>query len=139
MVILPYFQDCFLISLVKKQKGESPPPLSPVVCISGSNKCSFFWKIWRALFSCYLHEIRLFVLLLTICVFFLRHWRFKEQQGKRGDHVYLSLSLPRIWGYWRIYTYIFTVMLLRFLPHVFDHSACNYQTITQRDLSTSGI
>ena len=34
------------------------------VCISGSKKCSFFRKIWRALFSCYLSfEIRPFALL----------------------------------------------------------------------------
>ena len=33
------------------------------VCVSGGKKCLFFWKIWRALLSCYLRfEIRTFAL-----------------------------------------------------------------------------
>ena len=36
------------------------------LCISECKKCSFFWKIWRALKICYLRVvIRVFVLLLT--------------------------------------------------------------------------
>ena len=29
--------------------------LAPYLCVSGGKKCSFFRKIWRALFSCYLY------------------------------------------------------------------------------------
>ena len=36
------------------------------VCVSWGKKCSFFGKIWRALFSCNIHfEIRLFAFLST--------------------------------------------------------------------------
>ena len=39
------------------------------VCVSGGKKCSFFCKIYRALFSCYLRfEIRLFPLLQAQCM-----------------------------------------------------------------------
>ena len=43
------------------------PNTHTYVCLSGAKKISFFQKIWRALFSCYLHfEIRLFAVLPTI-------------------------------------------------------------------------
>ena len=61
---------------VTRQNGESqnfpknenflPPDTHTYVCVSGDKKCSFFRKIWRALFSWNTHfEIRLFALLPT--------------------------------------------------------------------------
>ena len=39
-------------------------------CVLEGKKCSFFWEIWRTLFSCYLRfEIRLFALMPTNCKF----------------------------------------------------------------------
>ena len=42
----------------------NPPNTHTYVYVSGGKKYSFFWKIWLALFSCYLHfEIHPFALL----------------------------------------------------------------------------
>ena len=49
------------------------------MCVSRGKKYLFFWKIWRALFSCYLHlEIRPFALLLIKFLKILKGKIFKN-------------------------------------------------------------
>ena len=60
----------------------------------------------------------------SVWIFFHRHWRFREQQGKGGKHLYSSLALPPVQE-------TFATLHVRWLPSIFNHIACYYQTATR--------
>ena len=63
-------------------------------------------------------------------VFFHGYWRCIGLQGKEGNHLYSSLTVP---PHTRIFRHFFVTLHLRWLPSIFN-IAC-----TQWDLPTLGI
>ena len=64
-------------------------------------------------------------------VFFHGHWRLTGQQGKRGDHLlFHSTTSTRS----RTFRHLFATLHVRWLSHIFNRTACIYQTATRWDL-----
>ena len=67
----------------------------------------------------------------SIRVFFHRHWQFTGQQGKGGDHLlFHSATSTRS----RTFRHLFATLHVRWLSHIFNRTACIYQTATRWDL-----
>ena len=67
----------------------------------------------------------------SIRVFFHRHWRLAGQQGKGGDHLlFHSTTFTRS----RTFRHLFATLHVTWLSHVFNRTACIYQTATRWDL-----
>ena len=64
-------------------------------------------------------------------VFFYRHWQLTGQQGKGGDH-FLFRSTNSIRS--RTFRHLFATLYVRWLSHIFNRTACIYQTATRCDL-----
>ena len=67
----------------------------------------------------------------SITVFFDGHWRLTGQRGKGGDH-FFSLSTTSILS--QTYRHLFATLQVRWLLHIFNCTACIYQTATRWDL-----
>ena len=81
--------------------------------------------------------ISVFVLVfLSIRVFFRGHWRFTGQQGKGGDHLLFHSTTST--GL-RTFRHLFAALHVRWLKHIFNRTACIYQTATPWDLPPYGI
>ena len=64
--------------------------------------------------------------------FFHRHWRFRGQQGKEGDHLlFHSTNSTRS----QTLRHLFATLHVRWLSRIFNRNACVYQTATRWDLS----
>ena len=63
--------------------------------------------------------------------FFHGHWRFTGRQNKQGDH-FLFHSTTSTCS--RTFRYLFATMHVRWLSHIFNLTACIYQTATRGDL-----
>ena len=67
----------------------------------------------------------------SIWVFFHEHWRLTEKQGKGGDYLlFHSTTATRS----QTFRHLFTTLLVRWLWHIFNRTACVYQTATRWDL-----
>ena len=63
--------------------------------------------------------------------FFHRHWRFRGQQGKEGDHLlFHSTNSTRS----QTLRHLFATLHVRWLSRIFNRKACVYQTATRWDL-----
>ena len=67
----------------------------------------------------------------SIRVFFHGHGRLTWQQGKGGDHF---LFHPTTSTRSRTFRHLFATLHLRWLSHIFNRTACIYQTATRWDL-----
>ena len=64
-------------------------------------------------------------LFFSIRVFFHGQWRLTGQQGKGGDHLLLhSATSTRA----QIFRHLFATLHVRWLSHIFNRTACIYQT-----------
>ena len=67
----------------------------------------------------------------SITVFFDGHWRLTGQQGKGGDLLlFHSTTSTRS----RTFRHLFATLHVRWLSHIFNCTACIYQTATRWDL-----
>ena len=67
----------------------------------------------------------------SIKIFFDRHWRLTEQQGKEGDHLlFHSTTSTRS----RTFRHLFATLHVRWLSHIFNRTACIYHAATRWDL-----
>ena len=67
----------------------------------------------------------------SIRVFFHGHWRLAGQQGKVGGHLlFHSTSSTCL----RTFRHLFATLYVRWLSHIFNRTACVYQTATRWDL-----
>ena len=64
-------------------------------------------------------------------VFFHGHWRLTGQQGKGGEHLLFHSTTSTLS---RTFRYFFTTLQVRWLSHIFNRTACIYQTATRWDL-----
>ena len=72
-----------------------------------------------------------FTIFFSIRVFFHGHWRLTGQQGKGGDHLlFHSTNSTRP----RTFRHLVATLHVRWLSHIFNHTACIYQTATRWDL-----
>ena len=115
-------------------KNEHFLPLTcAYVCVSEGKKCSFFWKIWRALFSCCLHfEIRVCLItdeLITdeastemFTFYSMTHWLRHKTSKIIVEEVELSygcllkkrrLSLGKICNYIQVISKVFLLLVSR--------------------------
>ena len=63
--------------------------------------------------------------------FFHRHWRLTGQQGKGGAHfLFHSTMSTRSWTF----RHLFATWHVRWLSHIFNRTACIYQTATRWNL-----
>ena len=72
----------------------------------------------------------------SIRVFFHGHWQFTGQQWKGGDHV---LFYPTTFTSSGTFRHLFATLHVRWLSHIFNCTACIYQTATRWDLPPSRI
>ena len=71
----------------------------------------------------------------SIRVFFHRHWRPTGQQGTGADHLlFLSTTSTHSQTFRH-----FATLHVRWLSHIFNRTACIYQTATRWDLQTYRI
>ena len=63
----------------------------------------------------------------SIRVFFHGHWQLTGQQGKGGEHFLLHSTTPTRP---RTFGLSFAILHVRWLPHIFNRTACIYQTAT---------
>ena len=74
--------------------------------------------------------------IFSIRVLFHRHWRLTGQQGKGGDHLlFHSITFTRS----QTFRNLFATLHVRWLSHIFDRTACIYQTATRWELPTYRI
>ena len=71
------------------------------------------------------------LLFFSISVFFHGHWRLTGQQGKGGDHLSFHSTTSNLS---RTFTHLFATFHVRWLPHIFNRTACIYLTATRGDL-----
>ena len=64
----------------------------------------------------------------SIRVFFHGHWRLTGRKGKRGDHL-LFHSITSTCS--RAFIHLFATLHVRWLLHIFNRTACIYQTATR--------
>ena len=67
----------------------------------------------------------------SIRVFFHGHWRLTGQQGKRGDHFLFQSTTSSLSQTLR---HLLATLDVRWLSHVFNRTACIYQTANRWDL-----
>ena len=67
----------------------------------------------------------------SIRVFFHGHRRLTGQQEKGADHLLFHLTTSTRWQTFR---HLFTTLHVRSLSHIFNCTACTYQTATRWDL-----
>ena len=67
----------------------------------------------------------------SIRVFFHGHRRLTGQQEKGADHLLFHLTTSTRW---RTFRHLFTTLHVRSLSHIFNCTACTYQTATRWDL-----
>ena len=68
---------------------------------------------------------------LSIRVFYHGHWQLTRQQGKgRDQFLFHSTTSTRS----QTFRHLFATLHVRWLSHVFNRTACIYQTATQWDL-----
>ena len=67
----------------------------------------------------------------SIRVFFHGHWRLTWQQGKRGDHFLFQSTTSTLSQTLR---HLLATLDVRWLSHVFNRTACIYQTANRWDL-----
>ena len=66
-----------------------------------------------------------------ISVFFNRHWQFTRQERKgRTIFLFASITFP----YSQTCRYLSATLHVRWLPRIFNRTACNYQTTARWDL-----
>ena len=67
----------------------------------------------------------------SIRIFSHRHWRLTGQQGKGEDQIlfYSTTSTHS-----RTFRHLFATLHVRWLSHIFNHTACIYQTATRWDV-----
>ena len=68
---------------------------------------------------------------VSIRVLFHGHCRLTGQQGKRGDYLLFHITIFTCSGTFR---HIFATLHMRWLSHIFNRTACIYQTATRWDL-----
>ena len=71
------------------------------------------------------------VVFFYIRVFFHGHWQLTGQQGTGGDHLSFHSTTSTRWWTFR---HLFATLLVRWLSHIFNCNASNYQTATRWDL-----
>ena len=72
----------------------------------------------------------------SIRIFFHGHWQLTGQQGKGGDHLlFHSTTSTRS----RTFRHLFATLHVRWLSHIFNRTACIYQTATWWDLPSYWI
>ena len=75
-------------------------------------------------------KMKKFLKFFFIRVFFHRHWRFTEQQGKGGHHLlFHSITSTRS----RTLRHLFPTLHVRWLSRLFNRNACVYKTVTRWD------
>ena len=67
----------------------------------------------------------------SIRVFFHGHRRLTGQQEKGADHLLFHLTTSTRW---RTFRHLFTTLHVRSLSHIFNCTACTYQTASRWDL-----
>ena len=67
----------------------------------------------------------------SIRVFFHEHWRLTGQWGKGGDHLLFHFTTSTRSQTFR---HLFATLHVRWLSHIFNRTACIYQTATRWDL-----
>ena len=67
----------------------------------------------------------------SIRVFFHEHWRLTGQWGKGGDHLLFHFTTSTRSQTFR---HLFATLHVRWLSHIFNCTACIYQTATRWDL-----
>ena len=67
----------------------------------------------------------------SIRIFFHGHRRLTGQQEKGADHLLFHLTTSTRW---RTFRHLFTTLHVRSLSHIFNCTACTYQTATRWDL-----
>ena len=67
----------------------------------------------------------------SISVFFRGHWRLRGQQGKGGDRLLFHSTISTRS---RTFRHLFATLHVRWLSHIFNRTACIYQTATRWDL-----
>ena len=67
----------------------------------------------------------------SITVFFHRHWQLTGQQEKEGDYLLFHSTTSNCS---RTFRHLFATLHVRWLSHIFNRTACIYQTATRRDL-----
>ena len=83
------------------------------------------------LYNCYCYFSTPSYFFFFIRVFFHGHWLLTGQQGKGGDHfLFHSTTSTRSWTF----RHLFATLHVRWLSHIFNRTACIYQTATQWDL-----
>ena len=70
-------------------------------------------------------------LFFSIRIFFHGHWRLTGEQGKGGDHLCSTLTLPLVHEHSDIY---FATLHMRWLSRISNCTACIYQAATRWDL-----
>ena len=68
--------------------------------------------------------------------FLHRHWRFRGQYRKGGDHLIFHCTTSTCS---RKLRNLFATLHMRWLSHIFNRNACVYQTATRWDLPPYGI
>ena len=76
-------------------------------------------------------QLACFFFFFSIRVFFHGHWRFTGQQAKGGGHLLFHSSTSTRSQTFR---HLFATLHVRWLSHIFNRTACIYQTATQWDL-----
>ena len=71
------------------------------------------------------------IFFFSIRAFFYGHWQLTGQQGKGGDHLLFHATTSTRS---RTFRNLFATLHVRWLSHVFNRSACIYQTATRWDL-----
>ena len=97
-------------------------------CYLKRRNCRAYIFFARYLFLPFLHY---FIYIFSIRVFFHRHWRFTEQQGKGEDHLLFHSTTST---YSRTFRHLFATLHARWLSCIFNLDACIYQTTTRWDL-----
>ena len=76
------------------------------------------------------------LIFFSIRIFFHGHWQLIGHQGKRGDHLlFHSTTSTRS----QTFRHLFATLHVRWLSHIFNRTACIYQTATRWDLPPSRI
>ena len=94
----------------------------------GSAGRNFGFLLPEKLKNCILNEKLIF---FSIRVFFHGDWQLTGQQGKGGDHFLLQSTTPTRS---RTFGHSFATLHVRWLSHIFNRTACIYQTATRWDL-----
>ena len=98
---------------------------------------------WREIVHPYYTEQNFYwlgLLMILFCIFFRSEFTFTHTNNARnaGDGNGASLFLSTTSTHSRTFRHLFAGLQLTWLPRILDFSTCNYQAVTQRDLSTLG-